>query len=97
MKFFFSVKKNILRRRRNTLYRMALKRGNGNVLCLICGKHVCEADVSLEHIRPRSRGGSDDMSNLGITHRACNTKRGSRSIEAARRAVALANYKQEEE
>jgi 5-methylcytosine-specific restriction endonuclease McrA len=57
---------------------------NGNVWagkCLICnGPMAFDArtgeGATLEHIRARSRGGTDDLHNLGIVHPACNWEKG---------------------
>lgn len=62
--------------RRETLYRMLKRRHYGVVPCYCCGEHVEPADATLEHILPRSRGGTDHMSNLSISHAACNHARG---------------------
>lgn len=50
--------------------------------CQLCGEPVdMVADTThpsaptLDHIVPRSRGGSDDPDNLRLTHRGCNARR----------------------
>lgn len=55
--------------------------------CHLCGGAV-DATVhyndvmaaTLDHLVPRSRGGSDDPSNLLTAHRACNSSRGNRDL-----------------
>lgn len=66
---------NIRFSRRNTLYKMLSKRF-GIVPCFVCQAHVAEQDATLEHIKPLSKGGTDDMANLSISHRDCNIRRG---------------------
>lgn len=66
----------ILQRRRDTTYRMLAKKHDGQVPCYCCGRHVPKQHATLEHIIPKSRGGTDEMSNLSISHRYCNNKRG---------------------
>jgi hypothetical protein len=59
---------------------------NGNLWvgkCLICNgpiafdAHTGEG-ATLEHIRARSRGGTDDLLNLAIVHATCNWEKGRR-------------------
>lgn len=59
--------------------------------CALCGD-VMRPDVgylhdlypTLDHIVPRSRGGSDDPSNLQPAHRICNLRKGARDGSAGR-------------
>ena len=59
--------------------------------CLICNGPLA-FDIStgegatLEHIRARSRGGSDDPNNLGIVHGRCNWEKGVRWDPRKRRS-----------
>lgn len=51
--------------------------------CLICnGPIAFDAQTgegaTLEHIRARSRGGTDDLLNLGVVHGRCNHEKGRR-------------------
>lgn len=43
--------------------------------CVTCGTH---ADLSVDHILPVSRGGSDDDANLQAMCRPCNSRKGNR-------------------
>lgn len=61
--------------RRTTIYKMIGKRNNGQVPCFVCGKHVTEDRASLEHVLRQRDGGSDEMSNLAISHEWCNRNR----------------------
>lgn len=57
-------------------------------MCHLCGERV-DADAefnddmaaSLDHLVPRSLGGSDDPTNLKTAHRGCNTRRGAKLLE----------------
>ena len=62
--------------RRRTIYRMLKKKHDGTVPCFVCGRHVKEKNATLEHIIPVSKGGTDDMENLAISHYQCNQRRG---------------------
>ena len=49
--------------------------------CLICGGPVCfdrrtGEGATIEHILPRSLGGTNDLKNLGIAHMRCNSEKG---------------------
>ncbi|MDQ3854954.1 MAG: HNH endonuclease [Chloroflexota bacterium] len=57
--------------------------------CLICNGRLTFDErtgvgANLEHIVPRSRGGTNDLSNLGLTHPSCNAEKG-RNWDAQRR------------
>ena len=41
--------------------------------------------ATLEHIRPRSDGGTDDLPNLGLAHARCNNEKGRRTDNKRRR------------
>jgi 5-methylcytosine-specific restriction endonuclease McrA len=47
--------------------------------CAYCG--IKDVPLNVEHICPRSRGGSDRVSNLCLACRTCNEAKGARSIE----------------
>lgn len=47
----------------------------GVVRCFCCGLPVTVEDASREHKWPKSLGGSNDVSNLSISHKQCNFKR----------------------
>jgi 5-methylcytosine-specific restriction endonuclease McrA len=68
--------------RRETIYKMIAKRNCGQVPCFVCGRHVAHNRATLEHIVRRRDGGTDDMSNLSISHEWCNSHRD--AIEARR-------------
>ena len=49
--------------------------------CLLCNGNVSIDErtgigASVEHILPRARGGTNDLLNLGIAHRSCNSEKG---------------------
>jgi 5-methylcytosine-specific restriction endonuclease McrA len=59
--------------------------------CLICnGPLAFDArtgeGASLEHIRARTRGGTEDLENLAIVHRRCNGEKGIRWDPRKRRS-----------
>lgn len=45
--------------------------------CAICGKFIDKKeDITLDHIIPQSKGGTDDISNLQIACKECNSRKG---------------------
>lgn len=50
-----------------------------NRQCAYCGKK--DVPLEIEHIKPKSKGGSDRISNLTLACRPCNEKKNSKSIE----------------
>ena len=44
--------------------------------CVQCGR---TSDLTVDHIRPRSRGGTNDRSNLQVLCRSCNSSKGNRT------------------
>lgn len=61
--------------RRETIYKMKLKKHDGVCPCFVCGRHVEEQYATLEHVVRLSEGGTDDMDNLDISHNKCNWNR----------------------
>lgn len=46
-------------------------------VCQLCFRPCDRSQASRDHIRPRSRGGSDNPNNLQLAHRLCNQLKGS--------------------
>ena len=40
-----------------------------------------QRNLTIDHIVPRSKGGSDDMENLQLLYQACNSVKGNRTQE----------------
>ena len=62
--------------------------------CRYCGVELHQRRATLDHVIPRSRGGSDAISNLRISCRFCNMAKAARLpeelLEWASRIVAIA-------
>jgi 5-methylcytosine-specific restriction endonuclease McrA len=62
--------------------------------CRYCGVELTQRRATLDHVVPRSRGGSDAISNLRISCRFCNMAKAARLpgelLEWATRIVAAA-------
>lgn len=59
-----------------TLRRQVIERDG--FVCGLCLEPVEADDIHIDHIRPRSLGGGDDLANLQVAHRACNLRKGNR-------------------
>ena len=58
--------------------------------CCYCGSSLEDgALLTLDHVLPRSKNGTDDTSNLVTACEKCNSVRGNRSVEEWAHAVAL--------
>lgn len=51
--------------------------------CQYCGRHFPTADLSIDHVRPRSLGGGDTWENLVCACIKCNARKGGRTPEMA--------------
>ncbi len=40
--------------------------------CMWCKEKITLSESTIEHIKPRAEGGTDDWENLGIAHQKCN-------------------------
>jgi hypothetical protein len=57
--------------------------------CAYCGHSVEDgAALTLDHVKPHSKGGSNDAANLVTCCKKCNSSRGNRSVAGFARAVA---------
>jgi 5-methylcytosine-specific restriction protein A len=48
--------------------------------CAICNGPLGLYDSHIDHVMPRAMGGSDDVSNLQLTHMSCNTRKGGQTL-----------------
>ena len=60
--------------------------------CLLCNGPIAfdsrdGEGATLEHIRARSRGGTEELANLGVVHARCNHEKGRRWDPKRRRAA----------
>ena len=51
--------------------------------CQYCGRHFPTADLSIDHVMPRARGGGDTWENLVCACIKCNARKGGRTPEQA--------------
>jgi hypothetical protein len=49
--------------------------------CWLCGRGIADGDIiSIDHVRPLSKGGSNKIHNLRPSHVRCNQKRGCNGV-----------------
>lgn len=51
--------------------------------CQYCGRHFPTADLSIDHVKPRTQGGLDTWDNLVCSCIRCNARKGGRTPEQA--------------
>lgn len=63
--------------------------------CQFCAKKFAAKDLTLDHVFPRSRGGSNEAINLVAACKPCNNRKGDRTPEEARMPLinSLTSYK----
>lgn len=54
-----------------------------NYICLYCGQHFQEKDLSRDHVRPLVLGGPDRWTNAVTACKSCNSRKGGRTPEQA--------------
>lgn len=59
-----------------------------NKTCCLCGMRIDDTlssphpmSLTLEHLTPISRGGTHNLDNIDFAHRACNTKKGPKTLD----------------
>ena len=67
---------------REKIYKTVARQLHGVVPCWVCGEHVLPHAATLEHIQPRSEGGSSHLENLAISHDLCNNQRHATGVVA---------------
>ena len=55
---------------------------DGNA-CQYCGKRLATRQLTIDHVIPRSRGGTESWSNLATACMPCNTRKGGRTPQSA--------------
>ena len=63
-------------------------RKRDGLICHLCGMKMTHKRkghpmrISIDHVKARSKGGDNRMSNLRLAHRVCNERRGNMDIDA---------------
>lgn len=52
-----------------------------NRCCIYCGIHASKAKMEIEHVVPKSKGGTDSLNNLVLSCHACNQAKGNQDIQ----------------
>jgi len=61
-------------------------------ICAYCGSHFAESELTVEHIKPVSRGGQHLWTNVVTACRSCNTRKGNRTPEEVRMPLIYVPY-----
>lgn len=64
----------------------------GDQDCYLCGCSISQFDFHIEHKTPLSRGGSNEIDNIGISCMTCNVRKGNRTEEEFREYLAANPY-----
>lgn len=49
--------------------------------CIYCGTHASKAKMEIEHVIPKSKGGTDSLDNLVLSCNACNQAKGNQDVQ----------------
>ena len=49
--------------------------------CYICLRRLLPSEITLDHVRPCSKGGTNSMGNLRVACRSCNSRKGNRDVK----------------
>lgn len=77
----FMVSNRTTKQLRRIVYDNIRDANGGQVACFVCGVHVEWRIATLEHVIPRDRGGTDEESNLSISHCKCNNLKANHIME----------------
>jgi 5-methylcytosine-specific restriction endonuclease McrA len=77
-----SYRRHAAKRRADSRAQKAIRRAaiyqRDHGICHICGDAIAWEYFEIDHVIPRSRGGSDDEENLKASHRRCNRHKAAR-------------------
>ncbi len=79
-------------RKEPPLTNRALFRRDQNV-CLYCGNHFKEFQLSRDHLQPLSRGGTDSWTNVVTACKRCNARKGNLLIEESNMELLALPYR----
>jgi 5-methylcytosine-specific restriction endonuclease McrA len=60
--------------------------------CYYCRRKMHYAEATVDHVKPKSKGGSNARGNLKLCCKKCNQQKGSLSVERFIRRAGLAAY-----
>lgn len=60
--------------------------------CGYCGKHLTRKEMTIDHIRPVSRGGKSDWENVVCCCQPCNVKKGNKLLSEAGMTLKISPY-----
>lgn len=54
---------------------------HGRLECYCCCEPITLKESTIEHIHPKSQGGTNRLENLALSHKDCNFQKGDRQLE----------------
>lgn len=73
------------KRKKLTSIKLSLRRkiyDRDNGMCYLCGMEIkFFSQATVDHVIPKSKGGTNDKSNLKITHSSCNNFKGNKTLD----------------
>jgi len=84
---FYANKRRILKKEAggfHTLKEWEMLKKQYNYTCLCCNKSEPEIKITIDHIIPISKRGSDDIENIQLLCRSCNSSKGIKILDLRR-------------
>lgn len=66
---------------------------SGSGMCGYCGVFLHEHELTIDHVIPKSMGGSNGLSNLMCSCKTCNSSKGTKSLEDYRLYISIGKSK----
>lgn len=74
------------KQKRNKKAQLILEYGS---ICWWCGEHFSPSQLTIDHLKPKSRGGSNSLENLRLACSCCNHSRGNSLFPPSKRTTPI--------
>lgn len=61
--------------------------------CHYCGEEITKKNATVDHITPKSKGGTNNIDNLALCCKSCNSSKGEKTVDDYRLRVAIKKSK----